>query len=238
MINPLHRIFILMIGCVVLAACQTVPDAIPDDPHYAPVQQHQLMAPMKRNGSIFQSGFSKNLWTDQRARRVGDVITVVLEENTTSTKSHATSISKDTDVNTEAPSIFGASPNINAADVFGNSVSDLNFSTSIDSSRAFSGNADADQSNSLSGRLTVTVSEVLPNGLLRVRGEKWLTLSRGEEYLRIKGLVRQVDIQPDNTILSSQIADARITYSGTGEFAEVNRQGWLAKIFNSRYWPF
>lgn len=237
MIKKVIQVYITLLSFFVIG-CQSVPDAQPNDPRYAPVEQYELIPPQQHTGSIFQNGYFEQLWTDQRARRVGDVITVLLQESTTSNKSHATTISKDSDVSNVAPTLLGTTPSLKAGDIFTNSSSNLDLSTSIDSSRAFSGNADADQSNSLTGSITVTVSEVLPNGLLRVRGEKWLTLSTGEEFIRVTGLIRPLDIQTDNTILSNQIADSRITYSGTGDFAEVNRQGWLAKLFNSRYWPF
>ena len=97
---------------------------------------------------------------------------------------------------------------------------------------------DSSQSNSLSGNITVTVAAVHPNGNMLVRGEKLLTLNQGAEVVRISGLVRPVDVTPQNTVLSTQIADAQITYSGTGAIAQSNQQGWLARFFNSPYWPF
>ncbi len=104
--------------------------------------------------------------------------------------------------------------------------------------REFESTGDADQSNSLSGNITVSIAEVLPNGVLRVRGEKWLTLNRGDEYIRLSGLVRPEDIAPDNTVQSTRLADARISYSGTGEVHDANAMGWLAKFFISPIWPF
>jgi flagellar L-ring protein precursor FlgH len=84
----------------------------------------------------------------------------------------------------------------------------------------------------------VTVSNVLPNGLLEVRGEKWLQLNRGNEYIRISGLVRKEDIAPDNSILSTRVADVRIAYSGTGTLANTNEAGWLTQFFVGAMWPF
>ena len=108
----------------------------------------------------------------------------------------------------------------------------------LEASRAFEGEADSSQSNSLSGAITVTISDVLPNGNLVVRGEKWLTLNQGEEYIQISGIVRPQDVGTNNTILSTQIGDARITYSGEGVLAESNKMGWLARFFNHPVWPF
>jgi len=78
---------------------------------------------------------------------------------------------------------------------------------------------------------------VLPNGLLEVRGEKWLQLNRDKEFIRISGLVRKEDIAPDNTIASTRVADVRIAYSGTGTLADTNSPGILSRFFVSRWWP-
>jgi flagellar L-ring protein precursor FlgH len=99
------------------------------------------------------------------------------------------------------------------------------------SNQAFKGNGSAAQDNQLSGELTVTVAQVLPNGVLRVAGEKRLTLNRGEEQVQLTGLVRVDDLGPDNSVLSTRVADARIRYSGTGQIADQSRQGWLARFF-------
>ncbi len=84
----------------------------------------------------------------------------------------------------------------------------------------------------------MTVAEVLPNGILSVRGEKWMTLNTGNELVRIAGLVRADDIATDNTVSSTRVADARITYSGTGAFADASQPGWLDRFFLSPLWPF
>src|SRR5690606_24331927 len=156
-----------------------------------------------------------------------DILTVTLEEKTQSKKSAGSSISKE------------ASVDFNEASILGTALSAKNLSllSNPEFERDFSGDADADQSNSLQGNITVTVAEVLPNGVLRIRGEKWMTLNQGDEYIRLTGLVRPQDIGIDNTIPSTKIADARIAYSGTGEFASANRQGWLGRFFNSEWWP-
>jgi flagellar L-ring protein precursor FlgH len=84
----------------------------------------------------------------------------------------------------------------------------------------------------------VTVADVLPNGIIAVRGEKWLTLNSGDELVRIAGLVRADDIATDNTVSSTRVADARITYSGTGAFADASQPGWFDRFFLSPLFPF
>src|SRR5690606_1207428 len=105
------------------------------------------------------------------------------------------------------------------------SMGEFGLNTNIRSDREFTGEAEADQSNRLNGNISVTVVDIYPNGTLVIRGEKWMTLNRGEEFIRLSGLVRPDDVTPENTVLSTRIANARITYSGTGELADSQQMG-------------
>lgn len=211
-----------------LAGCTVVREAKPGDPSYAPVAAPAMLAPPPSDGAIYRNGSGMSLFEDKRARRIGDVITITLAESTTSSKKADTAIKKDDKIDIDAGVVLGAQPKLGG----------LNMSTSVNPQRDFSGAASADQSNKLSGTITVMVSDVLPNGLLEVRGEKWMTLNRGEEFIRIRGYVRPEDVLPDNTISSTKVADVRIAYSGNGELAQSNRQGWLSRFFSSEFWPF
>ena len=216
--------------CVLLAlnGCTVGPNAKPGDPAYAPVSAPSMLAPPPSDGAIYRSGSGLSLFEDKRARRIGDVITIVLAESTTSSKKADTAVTKDDSVTIDAGTVFGATPKIGG----------VNMATTVNPKRDFSGAGSADQSNKLQGTITVMVSDVLPNGLLEVRGEKWMTLNRGEEFIRIRGYVRPEDVLPDNTISSTKVADVRIAYSGNGEIAQASRQGWLSRFFSSEWWPF
>jgi len=231
----LSRILLLCLASYFVSACTTTPIR-PNDPRYAPITPASLVPPSQNNGSIYQASHGMRLWDDRRAKRVGDVITVILSESTSSSKSASTDIDKASSGALPSPNLFGTTTRFGIPTVGSSNTGTLE--NSWNSDRSFGGDASSDQSNSLSGRITVTVSQLLPNGLLHIKGEKWLTLSRGEEYIRISGLIRQEDISPDNTVTSTQIADARIAYSGTGALADANRMGWLSRFFNSPLWPF
>jgi flagellar L-ring protein precursor FlgH len=97
--------------------------------------------------------------------------------------------------------------------------------------QSFSGAGTAAQSNTLSGSMTVTVVRELPNGNLEIKGQKKLVLNDGSEYLRLSGIIRPEDISATNTISSSNIADAKITYTNAGVYADSTQPGWLSKIF-------
>ena len=212
-------VLIVLQGCTAM----TRPRAMPDDPSYAPVRAQSMMQRDPDSGAIFQVSRNYNLYGDTKAINVGDVLTVLLQESTSASKNAETSITKDNEISLPEPSLFGKNNiGLNAA---------ANFE------RDFEGSAEADQSNSLAGSITVSVVEVLPNGVLRVRGEKWLSLTNGDEYIRMTGLVRPEDILPDNTVASNRVADARFAYGGTGDFDQANQMGWLARFFNSEWWP-
>jgi flagellar L-ring protein precursor FlgH len=226
------------IAVALFTGCASTHHPSPNDPKFAPVLPSLSLPEGSKTGSIYQEGFGVKLWEDKRARRVGDILTVTLSENTTSSKSSSTSLKKDNTTNISAPTVFGTTPHMPGSQLIPNSGSALTLENNLVGAREFSGTNGTDQRNSLSGNITVTIAAVYPNGVLLVRGEKWLTLTEGEEYIRISGLVRPQDIERDNTVLSTKMADARITYSGTGELADANKMGWLSRFFVSPSWLY
>ena len=211
---------------VLLSGCATTPQELSDfEPIVRPVAPPK---PNYENGSLFQPR-SLSLFEDPKPHRIGDVLTILLQEQTSASKTAETSASKDDEISFDVPSILGVAPTHNGSTLL---------SANIAPEREFSGEADSSQSNSLRGEITVTVVDILPNGNMVVQGEKWLTLNKGKEYIRIAGVVRPEDVSSDNTVTSSKLADAQIAYSGEGFLADSNEQGWLSKFFNSKWWPF
>ena len=215
--------------CLVLTLSGCVVTQVPTrpEPRYEPVLAPSQTPQAATLGALYQTATFDSLFVDRRALGVGDVVTIRLEERTTSQKSAETTVSKDTSNQIVNPKILGSL-------IRGTGTTDLNL---LDSNTDFSGGAESDQSNSLSGTLTAVIAEVYPNGLMRVRGEKWLNLNRGEEYLRVSGLLRPEDIGDDNSVSSTRLADARIAYSGTGALADSNAPSWLARFFLSPRFP-
>lgn len=212
-----------------LHGCAMLPGPKADDPEYAPVTTATPEPPPASAGGIYQIGHGLSLFDDRRAYQVGDIVTIMLTEKTTASKAANSEISKEDNINIGAGVVLGASPP---------RAGDLTMETSVASNRDFQAEADADQNNSLQGSIAVTIAEIMPNGLLKVRGEKWITLNTGDEFIRVRGLVRPEDINSSNQVPSTKLADARITYSGTGALADANQQGWGSRFFNSPYWPF
>ncbi|MDU3312968.1 MAG: flagellar basal body L-ring protein FlgH [Pseudomonas aeruginosa] len=216
-----------------LGGCVSPPPK-PNDPYYAPVLPRTPLPAAQNNGAIYQAGFEQNLYDDRKAFRVGDIVTITLNEKTQASKKANSDIQKDSKTKMGLTSLFGSGMTTNNPIGGG----DLSLSAEYGGSRDAKGDSQAGQSNSLTGSITVTVAEVLPNGILSVRGEKWMTLNTGNELVRIAGLVRADDIATDNTVSSTRVADARITYSGTGAFADASQPGWLDRFFLSPLWPF
>lgn len=187
---------------------------------YAPTFAPPPLPAPVANGSIFQAsdGYAP-LTSGLRAARVGDILTITLVERTQAAKSVGQTSGRDGSI-ALVPPASGALALFTATDA------------KASGSQSFKGNGQAVQNNSLFGEISVTVAEVYPNGTMLVKGEKLLTLNRGDEFIRIAGIVRAVDIGPDNRVPSTRLADARVTYSGRGEVARAARQGWLQRIFS------
>jgi flagellar L-ring protein FlgH len=180
--------------------------------------------PPTTSGGLFRSGYSSaSLVQDKRALRVGDLLTIVLEESTQSSKSAGTKFGKKSDVNMGVPRVLGKDyPSAES---------------SISSARDFSGSAESSQQNDLHGAISVTVHQVMPNGTLLVKGEKSLRLNQGDEFIRVSGLVRVEDINNNNQISSRNIANAQISYSGRGALSDSNQAGWLTRFFIHPFFP-
>ncbi|MEO7050969.1 MAG: flagellar basal body L-ring protein FlgH [Rhodanobacter sp.] len=211
-----------------MAGCASAPHAR-DDAQWAPTPPPMpAIAPTQSDGSIYHDAQNMELFTDPRAHRVGDILTVVLIESTQASKKATTSTSKTDKAKIAAPTVLGHTLSI------GGKVAD----TDLDGERSFDGAGSSSQSNQLTGQITVTVAQRLSNGNLMVRGEKWLTINQGQELVRISGIVRPQDIGQDNVVPSTRVADARISYTGRGTLADANSRGWLSRFFNSKWMPF
>ncbi|MCW3173585.1 flagellar basal body L-ring protein FlgH [Shewanella subflava] len=214
---------LLLVGC---SSTQKKP--IPDDPFYAPVYPEEPRTQTVATGSIYLDSQASSLYSDIRAHKVGDIITVVLKESTQASKSANNELKKGSDLSVDP--IYAGGGNVTIKGV----PLDLRYSDSMNTKRE----ADADQSNSLDGSISANVMQVLGNGNLVIRGEKWISINNGDEFIRVTGIVRSQDITPDNTIESTRVANARIQYSGTGTFADTQKVGWLSSFFMGEWWPF
>lgn len=220
----LKRISNLIVLAVVLGitACASPRSGSELDAEGEPSYLQLRAAHYSPSGSLYQANSAMGLYEDIKANRIGDILTVLLVEQTSGQNSADNSVNQSTEMNVQTPTFGGRTR--------------PNMQIDLGSENSFSGQSGSSQSNSLSGSITVTVHAVLPNGNLVVEGEKWIRINQANEFVRLKGVVRQLDIDTNNTLLSTQVADARISYGGTGSHG--NSPGWGAKILFSSLWPF
>ncbi|HTU65523.1 MAG TPA: flagellar basal body L-ring protein FlgH [Steroidobacteraceae bacterium] len=185
--------------------------------------------PKATAGAIYAQGTETSLWQNVTARNIGDTLTVRLEESTDAKKAASSSSGKSTSAELTGPTVLGRPITSNGTPIL---------EGSLGNETKFSGNGAATQSNSLDGYISVTVAKRLQNGNLLVRGQKWIAINSGREFVRLQGIVRPSDISPDNSVSSYKIADAYIAYGGQGTIANANKPGFLYRFFNSPYTPF
>ncbi|HCR34210.1 MAG TPA: flagellar basal body L-ring protein FlgH [Stenotrophomonas sp.] len=228
LLSKLARIALPCAVAALLGGCVIAGDVRPY-PAMAPIQPIMPPQAAPTAGAIYAAGPTLQLYSDRRARDVGDLLTITLLENTTATTSANTATAKESDLSIGTPSIFGAPVTLGGKDIL---------SATANGKRDFTGKGNSAQSNRLQGSVTVTVVQRLPNGNLVVQGQKNLRLNQGDELVQVQGIVRPADIAQDNSIPSSRVAEARIVYGGRGPVAQSNAMGWLSRFFNSALAPF
>lgn len=184
-------------------------------------------SPQVVNGSIFQGIMPMNygyqpLFEDRRPRNIGDTLTITLQENVSASKSSTASAARDA----SATAALAAVPSAMAGLLGGDKAA-------VDGSgkNTFAGKGGATANNTFTGTITVTVNQVLPNGNLKVVGEKQIEINQGTEFIRFSGVVNPRTISGSNTVISTQVADARIEYIGNGYINEAQTMGWLQRFF-------
>ena len=186
------------------------------------------------DGSIFSKANQDGLLGQERgARGPGDLITVLIEESVTASSSASNASTRNSKTTAlTANALAGIDSRLGKLGLPW--PADINpGSSAIDSA----GTGKAAAEGTIKGQLTAVVTEVLPNGLLAIRAYKRMQLANGSQIVRLSGLVRPSDIQPDNTVRSRRLADADISFAGKGELADASRSGWMNRAL-LRVWPF
>jgi len=227
-----------LILLVILSGCTTTGERLATAPVYDIDAVDAVVADNYRNGSLYNSQSSISLYNDNKAARVGDIITILLVEQTNAAKSASTTTKKDNNLDVANPTILGSAFSGSVPGVLPFGGVNRGLDASLSSTKTFNGEGDSAQSNKMTGTVSAIVVKRLQNGNLVVSGKKRITINNGDEYLHITGVVRPKDISSTNTIQSTKIANAEIAYSGTGVVSSVNETGWLTRFFNSKWWPF
>jgi flagellar L-ring protein precursor FlgH len=222
------RYLLMTLALGITAGCAAPQKVAGPSPEFAPIIPEATSQTSIPTGSVYNVAFSDSWFGEKKAYRVGDIVTVVLDESLdadTTTKNTASRKTK-TDVLSPLQIAKWGSPG-------GILSTDLQEENEVSST----GSGVIDQSATLQGTMTAQVVEVYPNGNLLIRGEKIVNFSSGSEVVQVKGIIRPQDIQPDNTVQSKRLASAQITYKGVGPNANVQKIPWGTNILLS-IWPF
>jgi flagellar L-ring protein FlgH len=221
-----------------LAACSATHKAV--DSRSTVIPKNLYAEPVKiepKEGALWPGNTRGNfLFGDDKATKVGDIITVTINENATSTQSATTNTAKDTSLNMQAPNVLGLPSNLGIQNF-------LNMGTQFDPSvnatiaNSMQGTGTVTRNGTLTATISAIITDIVPSGNLRIEGRRSVTVNNEEQIMVLRGIVRPQDINFDNTIPSTLIADAAISYTGEGVVADEQRKGWLAKVF-SKIWPF
>lgn len=237
--KPQNVLMMAVFSSFVLVGCSSAPERM-EKFNYEP--NYPVNIPEKnqaRNGSLYHPGESLSLFDDSRAHKVGDIITIELNESFNAKKKDEAKYEKadEVDYGIATPlTLFGQTPTSPISAPFSTGAG-TGLSIGYGNNSKFKGKSDVKQNSSLTGAIAVTVVEVISNGNLVIRGEKWITIHEGEEVIRFAGVIRPQDIRPDNTIDSEKVADVRLIYKDIGVSGDVNRPG-SASRFLHKYWPF
>lgn len=199
-------------------------------------QQLQRPAPTYNNGSIWQAS-SVALAEDGKARRVGDIVTIIVTETASASKEAATATGRSSGLSAGIPAFMG----LEGAGILLNNLGgkEANLSKLIDAtaSSKFDGSGSTSRKETLTATITAKVIDLLPNGNLQIEGRRNVRVNNEDQIVTVKGTIRQRDITAENTINSIYVADAQITYSGEGIISDRQKPGWLMNVID-RLWPF
>ncbi len=184
------------------------------------------------NGSIWQST-SGGLTDDVKARRRGDIVTIVISETASASKEAKTGTSRDSTMTAGTPNLFG----LEKTGIFKNNFADLSKILNISNSSKFAGAGSTSRQENLNATITARVIDVLPNGNLMIEGRRNIKVNEEDQIIVLEGTIRSRDIAQDNTVNSIYVADARISYSGRGIISDRQSPGWLMNIID-KIWPF
>ena len=219
-------VVLLLAGCAEVGLRDIPPERV-----YIPSSERA--APVAAEGSIFLKAGQDSLLGLDRARRPGDLVTVLVEEQVSASSSASSNASR----NSATTALNGS-----ALGEIDRRFKNAGIPWPVDINPAESaiestGEGSARQQGRITGEVTAVVTEVLPNGLLAIRGYKRMEFARGAQIIRLTGLVRPSDVQPDNTVRSRRLADADISFASKGELADASHSGWMNRAL-LRLWPF
>lgn len=223
------RQMLLFLSLIMLAGC-----AVQQTEVVTPSFDQQLKAatPSYSSGSIWQAS-SVALTEDGKARRVGDIVTIIITETASASKQAATATGRSSEISAGIPNMLG----LEESKIITSNFADLSKLINASTSSKFDGSGSTSRKESLTATISAKVIDVLASGNLKIEGKRNVKVNNEDQIVTVRGTIRQRDITPDNTINSIYIADAQITYAGEGIISDRQKPGWLMNVID-KLWPF
>ena len=220
---------------IMLAACFLASCARPDNRTVQipePLEETQNPQTVPSTPGSLWTNTNASIFADHKAQNVGDIVTVIISEQSSATKEAKTSTDRTTSMSASFPTLFGLEDDIaHETDIDPSNMVEADFNNS------FEGNGSTSRKGELTASLTTQVIERYPNGNYKIRGGKEVMVNNEVQIIYLTGIVRPVDITAANTIYSDKILNARISYTGNGAIADKQEPGWLMRTLDN-VWPF
>jgi len=221
-----------LVSCASSASLENPSEAVLTKPIYEDTEKY-----IPKDGSLWPGETSENLlFADTKAKQVGDIVTVQLEESFESINSATTGISKDSQIELGVDTVLGVPNDLGMTNFLGLGNS-FDPTVAAESSRSTTGSGTTTRGGSMTGTLAAIIKQELPNGIFRIEGRRTVTVNNEDQMMILTGLIRRVDIGFANTISSMHIANANIVYTGRGVISDEQNVGWLMRFF-AWVWPF
>lgn len=220
-------VLVLLGGCTAAQQKPTLMQPVPQ-----PMTYREPAPSYSNPGSIFNDNDAQYLYADSRARRVGDIVMVNVVESASATNEAETKADRDSSSEYGVTALFGR----NKMPLVGGAVgSDPLFGTATN--KKFDGKASTTRANKVTATVAARVINVMPDGLLQIEGARETKVNNETQYLVVSGLIRSRDVASDNSIMSTQMADAQIAYYGKGVVSDKQKPGWFTRLMD-HVWPF
>jgi len=221
-----------LVSCASNTSLENPSEAVLTKPIYEDTEKY-----IPKDGSLWPGETSENLlFADTKAKQIGDIVTVQLEENFESSNSATTGVSKDSQIELGVNTVLGVPNDLGMSDFLGLGNS-FDPTVAAESSRSTNGAGTTTRGGSMTGTLAAIIKQELPNGIFRIEGRRTVTVNNEDQMMVLTGLIRRVDIGFANTVSSQQIANANIVYTGKGVISDEQNVGWLMRFF-AWVWPF
>lgn len=221
--------FLVALSALMLSGCVVQQTEV-----VSPTFDQQLKPPAQNysNGSIWQAS-TIALTEDGKARRIGDIVTIIVTETASASKQAATATGRSSKISAGIPNMLG----LEESKIITSNFADLSKLLNASASSSFDGSGSTSRKETLTATISAKVIDVLPNGNLKIEGRRNVKVNYEDQIVTVKGTIRQRDITAENTINSIYVADAQISYSGEGIISDRQKPGWLMNVLD-KLWPF